>query len=803
MLGWFRRHAKVLMVVLGSAAMAIFGLGPAFERLAQQQGGGGPADTASEVIAQWDDGEISRSQLDKLQTRHYQTQRFLDGVVRASQVRKADYANDNVIPILPLMGGQQEAVDHQLVTRMMMAKYAEKQGFVASDGMAEDYLVFLSDDAGLTERDLKQINREVNTNVSYKEVLSHLKMELMHSQMAYCSVTGIPRVPNTTESIELHSRMSRQIECQVIPIDVKKSEETPSTSVLKKLYEEGKYDFSDPLGVMPGFKENRKLNIQYLVADYNTFLQNEINKLTEEDVQQEYDRLVSIKSPEVVEQEEEAGADDFQLDIPSDEPASEEATPEGGDLPAAPPTAETPETEMPAAPAVEAPATPVVETPATPAVETPATPAVEVPAVPAVGTPATPAIEVPTTGTSATPVLEKAIQKVQDVIEKKTSAIGSLSAFQLVSMVTYQDDAAPAPPATPVVEAGEVQEESGLGAITESTETPAATEPGAPADEKPVKIKPLKDCVEAVKRSMAEGPAREAMNEATTKAGVIVRSHFEQLIRLEAEAMSTGRKGTPPAPFDLEKVAADYGLVAHDTGLKDFQEMLSDQIGRLQTVVSRPRPRLVNIAQRVFQSFVDIREYQAEPFDDNWGSKNRFLYWVSEKQESRVPSFDECQGKVIEFWQQRQGVEATMASAQKIQKEINDARTKTLRDQYGERVVDTGAFSWLTGFGEMKVSQPSGVPNCGDEFMETAFGLAKLEAGIALNEPKDKVFVVQLIEPGNTVTETSKDYIENQLGKFKTISREVISATQYYGGRLNGDWNEELNRELGLKFIKY
>ena len=65
MLGWFRRHAKILMVVLGSAAMAIFGLGPVFDELAQR-GGGGDAREA-QVVATWDGGKITRVDLDKWQ----------------------------------------------------------------------------------------------------------------------------------------------------------------------------------------------------------------------------------------------------------------------------------------------------------------------------------------------------------------------------------------------------------------------------------------------------------------------------------------------------------------------------------------------------------------------------------------------------------------------------------------------------------------------------------------------------------------------------------------------------------------
>ena len=57
-LRWFRRHAKILMVVLGSAAMAIFGLGPVFDTLSR--GSNRTVNRENEVLARWKDGERTR-----------------------------------------------------------------------------------------------------------------------------------------------------------------------------------------------------------------------------------------------------------------------------------------------------------------------------------------------------------------------------------------------------------------------------------------------------------------------------------------------------------------------------------------------------------------------------------------------------------------------------------------------------------------------------------------------------------------------------------------------------------------------
>ncbi len=96
MLSWFRRHAKVLMVVLGSAAMAIFGLGPVFDELASRGQRGD--DRADQVVATWNGGKITRVDLDKWERGHFQAQRFLMGVREAASNTKGSVTHAIVFP---------------------------------------------------------------------------------------------------------------------------------------------------------------------------------------------------------------------------------------------------------------------------------------------------------------------------------------------------------------------------------------------------------------------------------------------------------------------------------------------------------------------------------------------------------------------------------------------------------------------------------------------------------------------------------------------------------------------------------
>ena len=64
-LRWFRRHATWMLIIFGVVLMAIFGLGPVFDQMAQGFKNSGSSGE-DPVIIKYRDGEITRSKLDEL-----------------------------------------------------------------------------------------------------------------------------------------------------------------------------------------------------------------------------------------------------------------------------------------------------------------------------------------------------------------------------------------------------------------------------------------------------------------------------------------------------------------------------------------------------------------------------------------------------------------------------------------------------------------------------------------------------------------------------------------------------------------
>ena len=174
MLGWFRRHATILMVVLGSAAMVIFGLGSVFDSFAR---------SASEkvrenpAVATWAGGELTRDSVMGVYQNHSECMRFLRAVVETAETKSGDRVTSLADMVSSIEGDNREAVMGAVLQRLILAKAAEDQGFMVGDGMVDEYIALISGAAQFSEADLRKINRSVNST-SLDVVKEHLKVEL-------------------------------------------------------------------------------------------------------------------------------------------------------------------------------------------------------------------------------------------------------------------------------------------------------------------------------------------------------------------------------------------------------------------------------------------------------------------------------------------------------------------------------------------------------------------------------------------------------------------------------------------------
>ena len=240
--------------------------------------------------------------------------RFLDGLTQTAAKIKGDSFQPVAIPLSRIAQTgdfNQEEVDRRLLDKFLMAELAKEEGIVVNDFMVDEYLAQVRGYVPMSRNDMAQINREVNQGASAMEMIRrHLQFELaaqLMNNLVSVSISGanprMPRVPNPLDAIELYTKSNRRIECQVLKVDVdtEKVSESPSESEIRKMFDEGKYSYPQIDLSKPGFKIGKKVRVQSFKANRDNFLQNEINKLTDAEVQAEYERLVAEENPIVME----------------------------------------------------------------------------------------------------------------------------------------------------------------------------------------------------------------------------------------------------------------------------------------------------------------------------------------------------------------------------------------------------------------------------------------------------------------------------------------------------------------------
>ena len=359
-------------------------------------------------------------------------------------------------------------------------------------------------------------------------------------------------------------------------------------------------------------------------------------------------------------------------------------------------------------------------------------------------------------------------------------------------------------PTAPVESGGAQSEETAAPPQEPGSETPAATQEPAPKERA---IKPLKDVKEEVKRSMCEEPALEAMTTAITKASVMVQDYYEKRLRWDFE--DSGKSEDEPAPLDLKAIAKQYKLIAKDTGLVDFTELSADTFGSVRVfqnmmVQGRQSPQLIPMSQILFSDFSGLNTYEPNTVDDNWNTRNSYLYWVAQTVNTKIPSLEESESEVKKYWKKQEAFKLAMKAAQGYQKTVNDSGGKLMSEISGlpeANVLKTGAFTWFSSFGSTRFSSPIGVTSAGEEFMKAAFKTPHLEAGVAENESRDTVYVIQPIVAGKEIDVVGEDFLTNQLFKFKRIPDEVQQVSQIYRRDALMDWYEEVNDRMEVKIL--
>lgn len=764
----FRKYQRAFIAIAAVVAMFIFVVAdPLMTWL--QSSGGGPQRSANTVVASWNDGEINLMELDRLTQRRYKISQFLRNLVgRAAQ--KIELQGGTALPPnLPdfrLPNTNPQAVQQGCVFTQIFAERAKDAGISVSDAFINHFLK----EWGLgNTSDTEIADLLSSVGLSDRALFAGLRELLMtHFYTTSYTLSSAGAMPE--ERWEDWKRLNERIvvEAAVLPTESFVSEvPEPTDAQLKSFYEEhkdrvdGSFDLVSGVPLPspnPGFREPRRVKVQYLegnVSDWTLKLQESV---TEEEIADYYERnkrTLFVKTSSSVSSADTSIEGLFDDESPAtDESESNDAATDG---------AAASDEEMEDNQPEPEPDDPETDEPAT---DEASSSSIDGESIENSGDNASEAAE----ETEAPPTESPA--------DNETGRVGRPSPFRLVSLQEETEA---------VAEEGEASEEESASEEPASTNADDTSEDDAGEGEEPLEFEPLENVKDQIRRSLAVDKAVVELQKLVDRTTATLQTAYNPY-GFEVVSARTEEREVPEPPAKL----ADYKAIATETGLNSNETVLLSQRGLSETIVGRAvdaqsRTQLVHQAM-----FSDLELF--EPFRAIDLEGNAYIVCKTEDVPSRVPDFEEVRDDVLAAWKQAEAAKLALAKAEEMAKSAQESgdTVAVVAGAGNYKTVTTDAFSWLTYGGATqadmqrppRLSQVPPLESVGIEFMEKAFELKPNEKVAVTNYDKSAAYVVQLDRREMTEDEMKQQFLSDSVngwfgGQMMNVVRSRVARSQF------------------------
>ncbi|MEM8733147.1 MAG: hypothetical protein AAGG44_02935, partial [Planctomycetota bacterium] len=694
----FRKNQKSWMAALVLVAIFAFVIAPAFQYARDSFGGGGGY--GNQVAVRWKGGSLTQASLESTIVKHTSLVRFMNEVAtqvieRGGRPDVPDFRIDPTSGNILALGIQFSNSPADIVRTKVLAAHAKSQGVGFTDAAVDQFVQEYVDDK-LSAKEVGDILNDVsNGALSYFEVREMLKEELSSRVVQQMALAGLvtenqsqmrPLV-SPGKSFEDFLKLNQTAKVEAFPVFVdeymEKVSDLPTESEIDAIYEVGSLRAPNPNSPDPGFLRRYQTNVEYVEANLQEWINREKEKLTDEELRNEYDRRVELGQLRVpVEQDEtetDAAAETPEGEMPTAE-VTDEASLTGEDAEStsdesAEVTAEKDETTTESDATEEAPAQASAEESTEPAKEESTSSAEE------------PAKE---DGQQDPPKEDQAaadrskLKLVSFVQEDETAS--TESAAEEASATPQEETAEASPSEEPQSE--EASEEPQAEAATEEstnsdseTSETAGTDEAEGTPEEPqepeMRVQTFEEAKDSIADSLARDKAIPALDEALTKMlEEVMRPYYGKARQYQAfmdadTGSSESTKEAPPKP-DLKKLAADFGLKWGETGLVDGVALAQTPFG-LGNI--RPDETGVNgsVANVVMSSSIDLfRPLQSSYFDQSALARGevpdflQYLLWKTQDQAAYIPEKEQVRDEIIDAWKRIKARELAAAAAADI-----------------------------------------------------------------------------------------------------------------------------------------
>jgi hypothetical protein len=771
----FRKYQKALLVGAGVILMFVFVIGDALVGYLGGSGGGGAPDMRelNATAVEWDGGSLSNADVSQLVAKRQLTNTFLRSIEELG-VQSALMAGVEPRPlrVRPLYGPQtaEQGVERDVVLKKMFADAARDSGMSVSDEAVIQYLHEFGR-GKVTNDDMRAIVEHLGKNFNYR-VSSDFVIDAVRDEMLaqnyiashlYAFQTMTPQ-ERWTDWLRANDRIV--VEAAALPveqylIDVK----DPTDAELTAFYDEWKEREASPdlvAGIempsaRPGFRVPRKIDVQYITANFDEVRDKVEGEITDEEIEKYYnenkDQFVKAADPALLD------ALDALQDSTSEETNKEELAPSA--------TTDSPESGQSTN---EAP--PATETDAAPATKTegaqtpPATesqPADDQPAAPAEGDQSS-----RERASAKSPFRLAAFLQENETAQNATESSNETAPATSTETPASSDAPATETPAAPAVESsatpstgsspllgGEGQGEGG---------NPAAASTTDPAPEKPKEYQPLEEVKDVIRRRLAEDRVHEQLSKKMDEVYSALDAEYTKYIglKLDADAQKLAAPAAPAAIADLKPLAEKHGFTVTKTGPMPWLELRNAPVGKSGNASYTMPLSSILFGTRELELYEPVQTMDIDG--------NQYLAVKMSDVEGRVPELKEVRDEVVKAYKRQKAAEIALKDAEAQAKKAQESRS-SLTDFFAEKpnvkVVKTDPFSQLTAgdapdqFGRqpLRFSQPEAIVAPGLDFLRKVFELKDGEVAAVLNNDQSIAYVVRVAEHLNSQEELRNAYL--------------------------------------------
>jgi hypothetical protein len=760
----FRKYQKMLLVVAGVVLMFVFVIG---DSLVAYLGGSPRSDQtgrdANTVAVTWDTGSLTNREVDQLVSQQHLVSAFLRGIHDAG-VRSALLAGvePSQLRVQPLQSLVSQPREEGVVATKLFAEAAYDAGIRVSDEAIIKYL----DELGrqrVSRDDMREMLKQAGGGrVPIQYVMDALREELLaHSYLASFQFAFRTVTPEQGYQDWLRVNDRIVVEAAAVPVDSFVVEvPDPTEADLKDLFEEhkmrepqpdliGQVEFPSPV---PGFRIPRKIDVQFIQAEYDQFLAKVENEITEEEIAKFYD---DNKDPLFIKAETGLFDDDAATADQAGEARGDAGT-------------NTEQTESTDTPETSPPATesgPPAENGQTQSATTPSS-------SPAAGG-ETPAEGSPSENNQSsrrndprqrsvfrlTALAQEQSSQAEDAsTEPATEAVDSSPATQPDNSATGAgpESGTAAEGAGGNIDSGSVEATTNSTSPSAAAQTQTSTAMDQSAEKKPKEFQSLDEVRDEIRSRLARDRVSEQLTNLMSQLQSQVNSEYTAYVGRQLSAAETDGSASPAPPAsltDLAPLATQHGLKHGTTGPLSWLDLRKTPVGGSGDIETQR-----SLFQILFATD-DLDLYQPIVTLDIDG--NRYLGMKVSDTPGRIPTFEEKRDEVLQAWKRQKSAERAQKDAEKLANEAQ-AAGKPLADFFANnqavQVVRTDPFSRYTG-GEVardiqgqlrqnpfRLSEPDGVVAAGPEFMDKVFSLKDGEVGAVLNHDHSIAYVVRVAE---------------------------------------------------------